>query len=427
MTLLLLTQGLAVTLAVIALVNTGWVWYLTSLLRQPRRIGPPESCEKAAILLCLRGADPMLSSCLKRLMSQDHPDFEVLVAIDSPSDPAWPIVEDAIEKFGNQRLRAWSLSQRRKTCGLKNSSLVELYDRVDPSVGVIVLADADLQSHPTWLRELIAPLADPSVGVTFGNRWFLPSEPTFGSMIRQVWNAPGLIVMSAFKIPWAGSMAIRRSLFDSGEIRDKWCHSIVDDGPVRVAAKAQNRKMQFVPSLIMANREVCDIPFAFNFIRRQLTWTRTYVNGLWPLMMTYHFVALVANVAVFVTALIGWQVDNTLVVVISLLAAAISVTMANIHAALIDTAARKVIRSQGESTAQNESQDTLGMRGLIVLPTIVGLANLLGLIASFYATFARQIVWRGVTYEIRGPWQVKLLSETSPQSAKPTETCNESL
>lgn len=414
--LLTVAQGLFWSLLLLAIFNTGWVVYLVALLRRRQPANQSRSSEtrpgKVAVFLCLRGADPHLASCLRRLMLQDHPNYEVMVVVDSPQDPAWTMVNETIREFGTERLRAWSLTERRLTCGLKNSALVQLLDRLDESHQTVVLADADVQAQSTWLRQLIAPLSDSKVGAAFGNRWFLPKRTNLGSLVRQTWNAPGLIVMAAFKIPWAGSMAIRRELIDAAGVRDKWTKSIVDDGPIREAVMEQGLQLAFVPALIMANHEVCNLSFAYQFLRRQLTWTRTYVASLWPMMVGYHLLSLTLAVAAIVVAIIGLSMQHYDVAAWAILANGTSWMIAWLQAVIIDAEARRVIRNQGEPI------DASFYATAFYVPFTIAIAAFLGLIASLSATFARRIVWRGVTYEIRGPWNVRLVNDCVSRSSQ---------
>ncbi len=410
MTLLLIARFLFGGLLCISLLNTVCVVYLVRLLQRERKLPAPESLGKTAVLVCLRGADPNLTSCLRRLLAQDHPNYEVLVVVDSLDDPAWPIVQAAKREFGGDRLRVWPLVNRLPTCGLKNSSLVQLLDQLDPDHEVVVLADADLQSHPTWLRELVEPLCDQRIGATFGNRWFLPSQRNIGSLVRQVWNAPGLIVMAAFKIPWAGSLAVRRSLIEDGNLRQKWSMSIVDDGPIRVAAKQQGLALAFVPSLIMPNREVCDIRFAYSFIRRQLTWTRTYVATLWPLMFAYNLLAMAATTSTSIVIVAAWYTGNVGAMLWTAVAFAMALLFAVAQYSAIDSSARRVVRAQEEPSSRELTCS------LIQTPLILTLSAIVGLTASFAATFMRRIVWRGVSYDIDGPWQVRMIKDNTNQA-----------
>jgi len=392
----------------VTLYNTAWALFTVNAIRRRRRLGPAADdarLPKAAVLLCLRGADPKLSSCLRRLLSQDYPNYELLIAVDSDTDPAWEVVQTTIEELGATNVRVRTLRNRLTTCSLKCSALVQLVDDLDDSHQVLALADADLESHPTWLRELVGPLQDPKIGVTFGNRWFLPAEGWIGSLVRQLWNGPGLVVMHAFGIPWAGSLAIRSDVFYRGRLREKWARSIVDDGPIRVAVKAQGLRLQFVPSLIMANREECGLGYAYDFLRRQMTWTRTYICGWWLALLTHMFLtmALVAFSAVMAVAHYAAGAPGTGFN----FAAGVGITIAGLYCLwfLLDVSARRVIRDQGEAAPSVFSAQLSRLPlGMLVTPVIY-------VFAALAATFRRRVVWRGVTYEIRGPSDIRVISD----------------
>ncbi len=75
---------------------------------------------------------------------------------------------------------------------------------------------------------------------------------------------------------------------------------------------------------------------------------------------------------------------------------------------------RHVVRA-GDATAW------LSPRILARLPVAVLLAQAVQLIAVVLAIFKRSVTWRGATYHIAGPFDVRLLrnpaAETPPQSA----------
>ncbi|HUG71176.1 MAG TPA: glycosyltransferase family 2 protein [Pirellulaceae bacterium] len=393
----------------IAIHNTFWTAVILGVMRNRRSadVTPDDELPKAAILLCLRGADPSLPSCLRRLLCQDYPDYELFVCVDSKSDPAWDVVQSTILKLKARNIHVSPLRYRRSTCSLKCSSLVQLVDELNDSHEVIVLADADLESHPTWLRELVAPLADSRTGATFGNRWFLPAAACFGSLVRQLWNAPGLVVMNTLEIPWGGSLAIRSDVFRRGGLRDIWTRSIVDDGPVRTAVKAQDLKLRYIPSVTMANREECSLGSAYNFIRRQMTWTCTYVPLWWAALLIYS-VACVGSwtAAVFLAVVCAFQ-GSLEAAAIFVAGATLLGTVSNVLWLILDLCVRRVIRGQGESAS------TVWSRQLIRLPIAMLVAGWVHVCAAVAATVRRKVIWRGVTYEIRGPSNIRLVDDLS--------------
>jgi glycosyltransferase involved in cell wall biosynthesis len=391
----------------VAVHNTFWTVAMAGVLRKRRRASVPTNQElpKAAVLLCLRGADPTLRSCLRRLLSQDYPNYELFICVDSHSDPAWDVVQNMIRELRADNVHVSALRKRLSTCSLKCSSLVQLVDQLNDSHEVIVLADADLESHTTWLRELVVPLADSKIGATFGNRWFLPTEGRFGSLVRQLWNAPGLVVMHALEIPWAGSLAIRSDVFRRGGLRDQWAQSIVDDGPVRTAVKEQGLNLRFIPSVTMANREDCGLASSYNFLRRQMTWTRTYVPLWWTALLTFSCACVVSWTAAVILAITCAFQGSTAAAFLFAAGATVLGVASNVSWLILDICARRVIRRQGESAQANWS------RQLIRLPIAMFVAAWVHVWAAIAATVRRRVSWRGVTYEIRGPSNVRMIDD----------------
>ena len=123
---------------------------------------------KTAVILCLRGADPFLPNCLKALLEQDYPQYDLKIVVDSQDDPAWKVARDTVKDATNVQISPLKISST--VCSLKCSSLIQAVSELDSSYEVVALVDADTVVHPTWLRELVTPLLHPKIGATTGNR-----------------------------------------------------------------------------------------------------------------------------------------------------------------------------------------------------------------------------------------------------------------
>jgi len=173
-----------------------------------------------AVILCLRGDDPSLSSCLNSLFAQDYPNFEIHFVIDSKRDPAINRLENFLSENANRNVKTKKIflndgsnsSEIIASCSLKNQALIAAISAADKSIEVFALIDADGVVEENWLSELTAPLADEKVGASTGSRWFSPEQRNAGSIVRQTWNAAALPQMNFYNIPWGGALAIRRSV-----------------------------------------------------------------------------------------------------------------------------------------------------------------------------------------------------------------------
>ena len=147
----------------------------------------------------------------------------------------------------------------------------------------MALLDSDTIPHATWLRELAVPLKDPRVGVSSGNRWYMPARPTTGSLVRYLWNAAAVVQMYWYQIGWGGSLAISarsspvRSEAATGQCLRRRQHHL----PLRPGSRIPDC---FAPSLVMVNRETCDVRGVFGFLQRQLLTVRLHNPWWWAVL-----------------------------------------------------------------------------------------------------------------------------------------------
>lgn len=278
---------LAGAMATLVAASCGYAVYLG----KRRTIPPAEAIwPRAVVLLPLRGADAYLTDNLRRLLSQDYPCYELHVVVDSASDPALPFVQAAAAE--SDRLKMSIIRRKLATCSPQCSALIQAVDDLPDDVEVVATIDGDVQTHESWLRELIAPLLESGVGAAHGNRWFLPRDAQWGALVRYLWIAASILPMHLFRYPWAGTFAVRRSALMQSGLFEHWSRSVVPDAPCSDYLRTLGLTVRFVPSLMMVNREGCSLRFCYDFIKRQMTWTRLYNRRFWPV------VALAAAIAV---------------------------------------------------------------------------------------------------------------------------------
>jgi cellulose synthase/poly-beta-1,6-N-acetylglucosamine synthase-like glycosyltransferase len=232
----------------------------------------------AAIILSLRGHDPFLEKCIRNLIHQDYPDFEIRIVIDSDTDPAWNAVNAIRSEYGHDRLVVSTLNNRDPSRSLKNSSIIEAIRGLPREIEVVALVDADAVVAPTWLRNLVAPLADPNVGCTTGIRWFAPLDNSYGSRLRCYWNFVAAPVIYASNTPWGGSMAVRRSVLDSG-LTDDWSRMFCEDAHTINHMRRRGLKVEYVPEATVVNQETISVPSCIRFVNRQMLIFRLYNEG----------------------------------------------------------------------------------------------------------------------------------------------------
>jgi glycosyltransferase involved in cell wall biosynthesis len=388
--------GLAVGQAVLA-------WRFTRVLkrtaRKPATDGP---CPKTAVILCLRGPDPFLPACLEAVLSQDYPHYDLHIVVDSREDPAWAIAEQAVAAHGGHSVHMRALAAPGRTCSLKCSSLVQVVSELDDSYEAIAQLDADTIPHRTWLRELVAPLADERVAAATGNRWYVPAAVSWGSLVRRLWNTAAVVQMHCFRIPWGGTLALKLSVVRRSDLLERWSNALCEDTMLYSVLRRMGYRVAFVPSLMMVNREGCTLESFYRWVRRQLLTARLY-HPAWGLVVGYGLsisVAHLMGVAAFGAAAIArnghaaaWLVSGMALywgIMVGLLA-------------VIESGVRRNTQSRGEPLAGIQFSDVPRTLAAMLLTQGVYAAALLS------AIFLRTVDWRGIRYRVDGPAKIRMI------------------
>jgi glycosyl transferase family 2 len=381
-----------------------WAWRLVGLyLFRPADPPLPEAdLPKVAVLLPLRGADPSLRDCLRGLLRQDYPRYSVRVVVDSPEDPAWEFVRAALAEGpgSDVDVRASTLKRPCPTCTLKVSAQMQAIGELEDSVQVIALIDADVVPPRDWLRTLVAPFADPAVGGVTGVRWFAPARPTWGALLRHLWNAGSQPQMAAFALAWGGTMALHARVFRHGGLSEHWERSYADDASAADLIRRLGLKLRTLPALTMVNREAVGLPGCLRFLPRQVLGGRLDLSR-WPLIAGAN-VGIIAALAVAVTfAALGlalgrlpWSAwfGSALVLYVANSAVAFSV---------LERRIRRMSRARGEELPPPAPAWKLFLAGV--------LAQAVQCFTLVAALGTRRVRWRGVDYAVEGPRCVRLV------------------
>ncbi|MFO0818354.1 MAG: glycosyltransferase family 2 protein [Pirellulales bacterium] len=385
-----------------------------------RPADPPladDQCPRAAVVLCLRGADPFLPQCVHAILNQDYPSYQVHVVVDHPADPAWQVVTDAVAQQPSSHVSITCLARPLATCSLKCSSLVQAAAELDPAVEFLAQLDADVIPHRTWLRELAGALADESVGAATGNRWYMPDQISVAALVRCIWNMAAVVQMYWYGIAWGGTLAVKTRLFRETDLLERWSHAFCEDTMLFSQLRRSGLKVQFVPSLLMVNRESCDLGGYFRWVRRQLLTARLY-HPRWLAVAGHAFVtSLVPALAV---ALLGvmWLQQTSEAMSATLWGLLIYQGSTIPLLVVLELTARQVIARRGEPTRW------LSLSGWLAIFATIPITQVVYAFAMISALGLRRVDWRGVEYQIDGPWGLRLL-EYRPY-VTPTDSPNQS-
>ena len=400
---LMFTVAVSVALVLVSFAAVHVACAAAALRWKVRPVIDPGFQPSAAVILAVRGCDPSLRATLVNLIHQDYDPLQIHIVVDHPTDAAWAVVRGAVaDHDARRRCHVQQLESPSKHCGLKCGSIAQAV-RLLRDVDVVATIDADIVPHRTWLRELVAPLADPNVGVATGNHWFEPDQANCGSLVRSLWNAGALIPTSFFANPWGGSCAMRLADIQQSGLLAAWEKSAVDDGPIRHACARLKRRIVFLPSLIMLNRENCSLGFCTKYMARILTWSRVYETAFrWTVAhLLVNLLPLVLAIGLLIVSFFRSDWSSWLVLVSGMVGHTTLMWLAYLS---VRAAVGRMARRRGENLGELSWSRLLKL--FVLMPLALG-------IYAFSATRAlrtRYICWREAWYYVTNKSQVILLS-----------------
>jgi ceramide glucosyltransferase len=137
------------------------VWSARRFLFRSRASGPVFA-PPVSILKPLRGVDPQMYESFRSHCIQDYPEYEIIFGVSEPDDPAAEAVRRLMREFPHCSIQLVVcpevLGNNRKTSNLVQMLPQAQYDH-------ILINDSDIYVTPDYLRRVMAPFAEPRVGM----------------------------------------------------------------------------------------------------------------------------------------------------------------------------------------------------------------------------------------------------------------------
>jgi ceramide glucosyltransferase len=350
-----------------------------------------------------RGLEPGLEENVSALLAQDYPAFEVVFVFDDAADSAAEAITNLQQKYPHAKAHS-VIAGPAIDSGQKVHNLRVATADVSQKSEVIVFVDTDARPGHDWLRQLVAPLADAELGASSGYRWFVPVEGGLPSRLRSVWNASVASALGADRrknFCWGGSTAIRKSLFDKLQIRDRWKGSVSDDFTVTRVLHEANLPIHFTPGCLVPSVGDCDFHELLEFTTRQIKITRVYAPHLWKPVLLGGFlfaISFFGGIGLLVWRVVSGMPYFTLLALLALL--------------FLLGAAKAFIRWRVVRIPLSKYRRELN-RDLAAHIFLWPFTSLLYLYNAIAAGFSRRIAWRGITYELKSPTEAVIISRES--------------
>src|SRR5437879_5695026 len=380
-------------------------------VRRGMRLALGAFLPSVALILPVRGLDEGFDENVRALLSQAYPRYRLLVVADDSTDPASARIETIARDF--PIVPVTQILADANPLGGKVNALRSALGHLVPEDEVVVFADSDIRPARDWLRQLVQPLADSTVGVATGFRWYVPPRPTFWSLVRTEWNGVSANVLfdprRAFA--WGGSCAVRRDHLPVLRLADRWREVLSDDLVLSQAVRDAGLKIAYAPAALVPTFEGATRAICLEWCVRQMMMATLYL----PIVRRY----AAASFAVFDGSVILGLASLILAPALgpSYLAPAILFLAPLAVATVKASVRRRALFSAAPSVATAwKVPPWRAAIAALAVPWVMAW----GLVRTRRLTSVR---WRGHVYDVRDPQRIRLLDSRrapGPESKDPS-------
>lgn len=249
------------------------------------------------VLKPLCGAELGLYAALRSFCDQAASGFQIVFGVRDPDDPALDIVRRLQREFPARDL-AVSVDATLHGSSLKVSNLVNMMRLARHDL--LVIADSDVEVGPGYLSSVVAPLADPRVGIVTCPYRGRPRGGAWSVLLAAFindWFMPSVLVAAALgsrAFAFGATIALRRAVLEKIGGFHAIADQLADD--YRLGELTRQAGLDTVLSEVVVDTLV-DEASARDLVRHELRWLRT-IRAVRPGSYAGSFVTFSLPVAV---------------------------------------------------------------------------------------------------------------------------------
>ncbi len=254
------------------------LWSASRFLKDSPCLGQPETRFAVSILKPLKGTDPEMYDCFRSHCLQEYGVYQIIFGVSDVDDPAIKLVERLKSEFPERDIQlvhcSKDLGSNTKVSNLAQMLPLATYE-------YILVNDSDIRVPPDYLREAIAPLANPEIGLVTCPYRGVPNK-TLGSVLESLGIGtdflPGVLVARAFegmKFGLGSTLAFRRRDLESVGGFEAFLDYLADDYEIGQRIARLGMKIQLSSAVVDSILP----PYTMrSFLAHQLRWARTIRN-----------------------------------------------------------------------------------------------------------------------------------------------------
>ncbi len=237
---------------------------------------PESQLPPVSILKPLKGVDPEIWENFCSHCEQEYPQFQLIFGVSDPGDPAVEVVRKLQAKYPNREIQL-IVCDRVLGANIKVSNLAQMLPMACHKF--LLVNDSDMRVPSDYLRQVVAPLADDSVGlVTCLYRGI--AAPTLGSRLEALGIATDFVpgVLSArllergLHFGLGSTLAFRRRDLEAIGGFEALLDYLADDYELGRRIAATGKRVELSVATVVTLLPAYTLR---QFFRHQLRWSRT--------------------------------------------------------------------------------------------------------------------------------------------------------
>ncbi len=202
---------------------------------------------------------------------------------------------------------------------------------------------------------------------------------------------------------WGGSLAIKRVVFATDFFRESLADHYSEEVIFQSATSNEGLRFEIQPDVMILNRETSTLRAAFNFMKRQLLWTRLY-HPSWSRLLVGTCAVYLFFSGLLLVGIYALAIGKILLACIFLGGTLLEIVTCQILAEWLHRSiARRAQRVQGTVFPQIDWPSRCRM--VVVLP----IAFIVYSYAMLAAAIARRVTWSGITYVVIPPGSIHMV------------------
>lgn len=189
------------------------LWYL----RRPSTAPETGAWPCVTILKPIHGLEKNLEANIRSACELDYPTYQLVLAVQRLADPALPLLRRIEREYGPGRVTVVAVQSEPVVNG-KVQNLIHAMKAARHDI--VVISDSDIGLRPDYLRQIVAPLADPEVGCVCTLYRAVDSDVWHEKLELLSYNSEFIVnvifaeVFGAYEFCPGCSVAIRRKALD---------------------------------------------------------------------------------------------------------------------------------------------------------------------------------------------------------------------